>query len=356
MGCEIAPRATLPHSARKPTREATMGLRQKADEGWSVMGTGTIATEHMVAAVRAMGHSPLWVVSRDQADALHFANDLSIPQATTDMERVWSDPAVKFVYISASLERRQHYLVAAADAGKHILCDGPLAEDSKTARLLVRHCFDRDVVLAVNQPLRASAVHQAMRRLILEGEIGAIQSLSILRGGPFQPPPNRRGEIAGTGSVFLDISTEDIDLARFLTGREPIEAIAFARESNGAPYHLAYTIRMEDGSLLQAHESFGTADMESMVVAAGSDGVLIASGTLGARGSGILMRRVAGRNELVPVRDRDLHTATLEDFVAAAKHQASPLATGMDSLAALVATEAVASAARRGRATAIRTG
>lgn len=331
-----------------------MRLRQNAEEGWSVMGTGTIATEHMVAAIRAMGHSPLWVVSRDQADALQFANDLSIPRATTDMERVWSDPAVKFVYISASLRRRQHYVLAAADAGKHILCDGPLSEDSKTARLLVRHCSDREVVLAVNQTPRASAVHQTMRRLILEGEIGAIQSLSILRGGPFHPPPNRRDEIAGNGSVFLDISTEDIDLARFLTGREPVEAVALAKESNGAPYHLAYTIRMEDGSLLQAHESFGTADMESMVVAAGSDGVLIASGTLSSRGSGVLMRRLAGRNELVPVRDRDLHTTTLEDFVAAAKHRASPLATGRDSLAALIATEAVASAARRGRSMAIR--
>ncbi|MCA1368731.1 Gfo/Idh/MocA family oxidoreductase [Bradyrhizobium sp. BRP14] len=333
-----------------------MRLRQNAEEGWSVMGTGTIATEHMVAAIRAMGHSPLWVVSKNQADALHFSNDLSIPQATTDMEQVWSDPAVKFVYISASLKRRQHYVVAAANAGKHILCDGPLSEDSKTARLLVRHCSDREVVLAVNQPLRASAVHQTMRRLILEGEIGAIQSISILRGGPFQPPPDRRGEISRHGSVFLDICIEDIDLARFLTGGEPIEAIAFARESNGAPYHLAYTIRMEDGSLLQAHESFGTAEMESMVVAAGSNGVLIASGTLSSRGSGVLMRRLAGRNELVPVRDRDLHTTTLEDFVAAAKHQASPLATGMDSLAALVATEAVASATKRGRVMVIRTG
>ncbi|PDT51231.1 MULTISPECIES: Gfo/Idh/MocA family oxidoreductase [Sinorhizobium] len=332
-----------------------MELRQSAVEGWAVMGTGTIATEQMVTAIRAIGHSPLWVVSKSKTDALHFANDLDIPQATTDMERIWSDPAVKFVYISATLKRRQHYVLAAADAGKHILCDGPLSEDSKTARRLIKHCSDNGVVLAVNQPLRASAIHQTMHRLILDGEIGTIQSVSILRGGPFQPPPNRRGEIScDRGSVFLHICAEDIDLARFLTGGEPLEAIAFAKESNGSPHHLAYTIRMDDGSFLQAHESFGTADMESMVVAAGTDGVLLASGTLSSRGSGVLVRRLAGRNELVPVRDRDLHTATLEEFVAAARHQASPLATGRDSFAALVATEAVASAAKRGRATGIR--
>lgn len=345
----------MPHSAPKADMRGAMVLRQNAEEGWSVMGTGTIATEHMVAAIRAMGHSPLWVVSKSRADALHFSNDLGIPQATTDLERVRSDPAVKFAYISASLKRRPHYVLAAADAGKHILCDGPLSQDSRTAKRLVKHCADGGVLLAVNQPLRASAIHQTMRRLILEGEIGLIQSLSILRGGPFQPPPNRRSEMPHNGgNVYLDVCAEDIDLARFLTGAEPVEAIAFAKESNGSPNHLAYTIRMENESLLQAHESFGTADIESMVVAAGTDGVLIASGTLSSRGSGVLVRRLAGRNELVPVRERDLHTATLEEFVGAARLEASPLATGMDSFAALVATEAVASAARTGRATAIR--
>lgn len=124
----------MPHSAPKADMRGAMVLRQNAEEGWSVMGTGTIATEHMVAAIRAMGHSPLWVVSKSRADALHFSNDLGIPQATTDLERVRSDPAVKFAYISASLKRRPHYVLAAADAGKHILCDGPLSQDSRTQK------------------------------------------------------------------------------------------------------------------------------------------------------------------------------------------------------------------------------
>ncbi|TIW74652.1 MAG: Gfo/Idh/MocA family oxidoreductase, partial [Mesorhizobium sp.] len=160
--------------------------------GWSVMGTGTIATEQMVAGIRAQGHTPLWVVSRRKLDAAHFAQDLDIPQWTTNLSSALGDPDVEFIYVSARIQRRAHYITAAAQAGKNVLCDGPISESSKMAAALVRVCDTAGIVLAVHHPFRASAIHQTMRRLIVDGEIGKVQSILITREGPYKPTAKRR--------------------------------------------------------------------------------------------------------------------------------------------------------------------
>jgi len=314
------------------------------------MGTGTIATELMVEAVRTIGHSPLWVVSRSKTDAAYFAQDLGIPHSTTDMKLVLQDPSVGFVYISASLKRRPHYIAAAAQAGKHILCVGPISQTSRTASALVGLCKEAGAVLTVDQQLRASNIHRTMRRLISDGDIGTIQSVVLIRGGPYQPPPNRGTQDFDEGSgIYLDVSVEDIDLVRFLTGAEPLEATALSAPDENAPRHVAYSIRLGDGSLFQAHESFSTADIESMVLVAGDRGILIAQGTLNGRASGTLVRRTNGKSELVPVREHDFHLATAKDFVKACGQGPSWLSRGADSVIALRSAEAVIMSAKKRR-------
>ncbi len=89
--------------------------------GWSVMGTGTIATEHMVAAIRTAGHQPLWVVSRNRQYAAHFSQDMAIPDIAVDARQALQDKRIGFAYVSAAKSRRKHYILAAAAAGKHLL-------------------------------------------------------------------------------------------------------------------------------------------------------------------------------------------------------------------------------------------
>jgi len=321
-----------------------------AKVGWSFMGTGTIATELVVEAIRSVGHSPLWVVSRSKRDADHFAEDLGIPHSTTELGPVLQDPSVGFAYISASLKRRPHYITAAAGAGKHILCDGPISCTSKTASALVELCRAARASLVVNQRLRASTIHQTMRRLVRDGDIGAVQSIVLIRGGPYQAPPNRRARDFNDGSgIYLDVSVENIDLARFLTGAEPVEATALITSEKMVPSQATYILRLSDGSLFQAHESFRTADIESMVLVAGDRGALIAQGTLNGRTSGTLMRRADGRNEAVPVRDHDVHLATVREFANTRGQTPSWLSQGTDSVIALRTVEAVAMSAKKRR-------
>lgn len=315
------------------------------------MGTGTIATEYMVSAIRSVGHEPLWVVSRNNDYARSFSEDMGIPRTSTEAQQALSDPAVGFVYVSAARGRRGHYVSAAATAGKHILCDGPLADTSRAVQALVEQCERSGVALAVNQPLRASTIHQTMGRLVLEGEIGTLRSLLIVRGAPFQPPANRRSEaLEKPVDLLLDISVQDVDLARFLTGREPIEVSALPEASRNDPrQQMAYAMRLTGDVLFQAYESFTTAELDSMVILAGDQGALIAHGTLNGKISGTLVRRLGARNELIPVRDRDPHCTTVEGFVSSIRQSLPWLCRGEDCVMALRTVEALAVSDRKRR-------
>lgn len=307
------------------------------------MGTGTIATEHMVAAIRAAGHQPLWVVSRNRQYAAHFSEDMEIPGVALDARRTLRDPRVGFAYVSAIRERRKHYILAAAAEGRQVLCDGPIAGNSRIAAQLSEACRKAGIMLALNQPLRALSPHQTMRRLAQEGEIGVLQSVLIARGAPFQPPPNRHvEETADRSDALLDHTIDIIDLARFLTGQEPATVSALAGLDQRT-----YAMRLSGGALFQSYESFTTAEFESVVMLAGDRGTLIANGTLSGRGSGALVRRLNGRSELIPVRDRDQHVTTVEAFLALPQKPATWMALGEDNVIALRAAEAVRAAQNR---------
>lgn len=314
------------------------------------MGTETIATEQMVAAIRSIGHQTLWVVSRNAQYAGTFAGDLDIPNATDDLEHVWADQEVRFVYVSATRERRSYHIAAAAEAGKHILCDGPISNEREEAARLVSLCHNRKVTLAVHHIARASNVHQTMKRLIRDGEIGQIHSIVVARGGAFHPSPNRRAQLNNPeGDIFFDAAIEDIDLVRFLTDAEPHQVTGLAKPMNGAAQHLAFVLSMDDGCIFQAHASFLTAEIEDTVMVAGSKGSLIASGTLYGRGSGTLTRRIGGKNELIPIRDQDVHVAAVQDFVTGLHGRPTWLSTGEDSVANLNALDAIMSSIRTGK-------
>lgn len=331
-------------------------MHSTGETGWSVMGTGTIATEHMVAAIRAAGHRPLWVVSRNRQYAAHFSQDMEIPGISVDARRTLQDPRVGFAYVSAARDRRKHYIQAAAAEGRHVLCDGPIAASSRIAATLAETCSNAGIVLALNQPFRALSPHQTMRRLLQEGEIGTLQSLLIARGAPFQPPPNRHpDEETDPGDALFEMSVDSIDLARFLTGQEPaaVSALPAVPPGNGAGQQ-AYAIEMSGGAIFQSYESFTTAEFDSIVMLAGDRGTLLAHGTLSGKGSGALVRRLNGRNELIPIRDRDQHVTTVEAFIALPQKPAGWMSVGEDNVMALRTAEAVR-AAQQKRPASIRT-
>ena len=127
------------------------------------------------------------------------------------------------VYISTTNELHRDQLLAAVRAGKHVLCEKPLALTLDDARAMVAAARDAGVVMGTNHHLRNAATHRAMREAIQQGRIGRPLFARVFHA-VFLPPHLQGWRIdkpeAG-GGVVLDITCHDADTLRFVLDDEP---------------------------------------------------------------------------------------------------------------------------------------
>src|SRR6202051_4926452 len=92
---------------------------------WGVIGASTIASEHMIGAMRANGVEVVAVLSSDASRGQVYAETHGIPRSTTDLAALVAAPDIDAVYISTTNELHRDQLFAAAAAGKHVRCETP---------------------------------------------------------------------------------------------------------------------------------------------------------------------------------------------------------------------------------------
>ena len=111
-------------------------------------------------------------MSSDAARGRAYAAENGIARSYDSVEALLADPAVEIVYISTTNELHKAQTLAAAAAGKHVLCEKPLALTLADAREMVAACRAAGVVMGTNHHLRNAATHRAMRDAIKAGRIG----------------------------------------------------------------------------------------------------------------------------------------------------------------------------------------
>ncbi|HYA73611.1 MAG TPA: Gfo/Idh/MocA family oxidoreductase, partial [Roseiarcus sp.] len=124
---------------------------------WGLIGASTIAAQHMIGAMRANGGQVVAVMSASADRAKAFAAAHGIARASADLAAFVADPEIDAVYISTTNELHRDQLLAAARAGKHVLCEKPLALTLADARAMVAACRERGLIMGVNHHLRNAA-------------------------------------------------------------------------------------------------------------------------------------------------------------------------------------------------------
>src|SRR5439155_8323052 len=132
--------------------------------GWGLIGASTIAREWMIDAIRAQaGNEVVAVMSSDASRARQYAEANRIRAAYGALDALLADPAVNAVYISTTNELHKTQTLAAAAAGKHVLCEKPLALNLADAQEMVAACASAGVVMGTNHHLRNAATHRKIR-------------------------------------------------------------------------------------------------------------------------------------------------------------------------------------------------
>ena len=124
---------------------------------WGLIGASTIAAEHMINSFRANGGEVIAVMSANADRGAKYARQHGIGYATTSLADLLASDEIDAVYISTTNDLHRDQVFAAAGAGKHVLCEKPLALTLADARAMVAECRKQGVVMGTNHHLRNAA-------------------------------------------------------------------------------------------------------------------------------------------------------------------------------------------------------
>lgn len=329
---------------------------------WGLIGASTIAKQFVIAAIRSQPDGEITAVmssNADRADA--YARENGIPKGLSSLDALLSAD-IDAVYISTTNELHLEQALAAAKAGKHVLCEKPLALTSADALQMVAACREAGVVLATNHHLRNAGAHRAMRDAIDAGRIGKPIAARVFHS--VYLPPHLQGwrieKPEAGGGVVLDITVHDADTLRFVLNDDPLDVTAITQASGMASSGLEDQAmclwRFRNGVMAQSHEGFTTKFAATGFEVHGTEGSLIAKDVMTQKPIGsVVLRNESGEQELSFDRD-DLYARTLHAFHAAIRGEGTPSATGEDGVWSLAAAEAALQSAKSGKSVAINPG
>lgn len=326
---------------------------------WGIAGASQIARSWVANAIKANKSGALVsLLSRDRARGESFAADFSISKVETDLQRFVNDPSITAIYVSTSNDRHAETVVAAAKAGKHVLCEKPLSLSLQEAVRMAETCDQAGVILGTNHHMRTSATHGAIRRLVQEGKVGKVLAARVMYCEylPEELQTWRTSDLA-TGGVIYDLTTHNIDILRFVLGLEPLEAMSMKAASligrNGVEDQTQSIVRFAGEVLAYLHESYAFAHHETALEVHGSEGAIYGRGIMDEAPVGHVYIRRGKHMEEVPVEHANLYEGAIAKFNAAVLNGGQPAATGWDGVRSLAAALSVKQSAESGKAVSI---
>jgi 1,5-anhydro-D-fructose reductase (1,5-anhydro-D-mannitol-forming) len=311
---------------------------------WGILGASTIARERVIGAIRSAGGIVSSVYSSDAARAAAFAAAEGVAHHTTEFDAHFE--RVDAVYVSGINSLHHQHVLLAAAAGKHVLCEKPLAVDLVEADAMIDACATAGVILGVNHHLRGSIIHRTIRAMIGEGRVGRPLFARVINAG-LLPAELKRWRLspAAGGGVVLDKATHDLDLLRYLLTDEPLTVTAMADRSvvdgQAVDQSVMSVLRFSSGLLAQTHDAFNLPLGRTELHVQGTGGYLIATDCLSGRPAGTLDVTTPRGHETVALAHVDPYGQVVSAFHDAIAGRGQPLATGEDGRAAIAAALAM---------------
>lgn len=340
---------------------------------WGILGTGTIAHTFAQALQETATGRLVAVGSRGREAAERFAAELGAVRPHGGYAGLLADAEVEAVYIATPHPAHAEWAIAAARAGKHVLCEKPLTLNLADSERVVAAARAAGVTLMEAYMYRCHPQTERLAALVRDGAIGRPGLIEASFGFHCDFIPGHRlfAKALGGGGI-LDVGGYPVSLARLLAGAaqgrafaDPVAVTGAAHlhPEEGTDLHAAATLRFEDGMLAQVACGVSL-EMENVVRVHGSEGrILVRDPWFAAGGHGVtrieLHRRGRSPESIEVAADRGLYGYEAEAFAAAVRAgwPEVPAMSWADTLGNMAALDAWLSAAGvfyRGEATARR--
>src|ERR1700682_2823124 len=203
---------------------------------WGVPGAARIAEQQVVPAVARSTNGRVLGVSSASGQARQFAERLGIPRAYTSHDELLADPEIDFIYLPLPNALHSEWTMRAAAAGKHVLCEKPIALSPNQLTEMEDACQESGVQLSEAFMYRHHPQIERVRELLTDGSIGEVRAvdarfhflMDLSAGSDI-----RLDEALG-GGALLDVGCYPIDLMNLLFGGPASEVAALSSLPDGA--------------------------------------------------------------------------------------------------------------------------
>ena len=193
---------------------------------WGVLGVANIAIKKVIPGMQKGTRSEIAAIaSRDGARARAAAGELQIPRAYGSYEELLADPEIDAIYNPLPNHLHVPWSVKAAEAGKHILCEKPIALNAAEALQLIAVRDRTQVKIGEAFMVRTHPQWLRAREIVRSGQIGQLASIISVFSYFNRDAENIRNISALGGGALMDIGCYPITMSRFFFEREPARVI-----------------------------------------------------------------------------------------------------------------------------------
>ncbi len=191
---------------------------------WGIISTARIGTGKVIPGMMKSKHlDVVAIASRDLKTAQTWAKKLGIPKAYGSYEEMLKDPEIEAVYNPLPNHLHVPLTMKAAKAGKHVLCEKPMAMNGKEARILKK--APRGILISEAFMVRHNPQWIEVRERVQKGEIGEVRAIHCFFSFFLADPSNVRNKVSMGGGGLMDIGCYPITISRFIFGAEPKRVI-----------------------------------------------------------------------------------------------------------------------------------
>jgi predicted dehydrogenase len=281
---------------------------------YAPVGLGVISTQHFMPGTRMSQFGQINALVSGHPDKAHkFAAEYNVADANIynyeNFDKIRDNPEIDAVYIGLPNSMHAEYVIRAAEAGKHVLCEKPMATSLKDCQNMIAACRKNNRKLMIAYRCHLQSSHVQARELVRSGAIGNVEVIEGAAGFNSAPGVWRLNKALAGGGPLMDIGVYALNACRFVLGEEPAQIQAYASSDPNDPRfkeveeNISWTMKFPSGALASMTTTYG-ANQEGFLRLHGSKGVLEING-FGYAGIGLTLRQSgpAGRNEVTTQAD-----------------------------------------------------
>jgi len=332
--------------------------------GYAVVGLGNIARNSILPAFSNCRRAKLVaLVSRDKkkAAALRVKFKAAISYTTKDYEDCLANPEISAVYIATPPGEHEEFTVRAAEAGKHVLCEKPLAATVAQSARMVEACRRQGVLLmtAYRKYFEPAALY--LKSLVSNGSLGRIDMIHTSFSELFTPGVSSAWlldpALAG-GGPMMDLGVYCVNTSRWLADEDPVEAVAQSWRHDTQRFKdveegVTFRLKFPSGLVVQGSSTYGAA-MSSFIFVQGTNGWVSLSPAYPFEDERRVTGKIAGRSVDRRFKALDEFALEIDAFAFAIQKKKAVESDGIQGHHDMIILQAIYESARNAQPVAIK--